>query len=252
MLLSPQPGITYGPVRSRRLGQSLGVNILPARRKLCNFDCRYCQYGWSDPVAQGRAATPDLPAVGDILEAVASTLRSLPAPPDYVTFSGNGEPTLHPRFDEVVDGVNDLRARLAPRARTAILSNSSTAGDAGIRQALSHLDVRIMKLDVGTEAGFQSYNRPAGGLALEDIVEGLRMLPGTTLQTLLTTGIAGNLNDAEMDAWIERVAAIRPLAVQLYTLDREAPDRYLIPATREQLAGMRARVTALGVKAEVY
>ena len=148
--------------------------------------------------------------------------------------------------------MNDLRSRLAPRARTAILSNSSTVGDAGIRAALSRLDVRIMKLDVGTEAGFQRYNRPAGGLTLDDIAGGLGLLPGITLQTLLTTGSAGNLNDAEMDAWIERVAAIQPVSVQLYTLDRESPDRFLVPATPEQIAGVQARVAALGIKAEVY
>ncbi len=252
MLLKPQRGITYGPVRSRRLGRSLGINVLPGGRKVCNFDCRYCQYGWTDPALSASTQAPEFPALEEILEAVSSTLRALPAPLDYVTFSGNGEPTLHPRFGAIVDGVNELRNRLAPGARSVILSNSSTVGDAGVRGILARLDVRIMKLDAGTEACFLRYNRPADGLTLAEVVEGLRLLSDATLQTLLTTGSAGNLDDREMDAWIERVAAIRPQAVQLYTLDRDAPDRDLVPATREQLVRMRARVEALGIAAEVY
>jgi wyosine [tRNA(Phe)-imidazoG37] synthetase (radical SAM superfamily) len=252
MLLSPQNGITYGPVRSRRLGRSLGVNILPAGRKVCNFDCRYCQYGWTDRASVMAMTPAKYPSVPEILDAVAETLRTLPEPPHYITFSGNGESTLHPRFGEIVDGVKDARGRLAPAARTAILSNSSRVAFAEVRGALERIDVRIMKLDAGTEACFKRYNRPVDGLTLETVVEGLKALRDVTLQTLLTTGPAGNLVEPEIEAWLKKVASIRPRTVQLYTLDREAPDRDILLATAEQLEGVRTRVAALGIHAEVF
>jgi wyosine [tRNA(Phe)-imidazoG37] synthetase (radical SAM superfamily) len=252
MLLALQRGITYGPVRSRRLGRSLGINVLPAGRKVCNFDCRYCQYGWNDSSPLASVADSDFPTVRKVLVAVAATLGALADPPAYLTFSGNGEPTLHPRLGEIVDGIVDLRDRHAPGARTAILSNSSRAMDPQVRAALGRLDVRIMKLDAGTGACFRRYNGALGGVTLEAIVEGLRALPDVTLQTLLTGGLAGNLDAAELDAWLGRVVAIRPRAVQLYTLDREAPCDRIVPATVEQLEGVRARLGALGVATEVF
>ena len=252
MLLPLQSGIIYGPVHSRRLGRSLGINVLPAGRKVCNFDCRYCQYGWTDPRVLAAMGEGGYPAVRDVVDAVEAALEGLPEAPHYITFSGNGEPTLHPRFGEIVDGVNEARNRLAPLARTAILSNSSRVMDPGVREALGRLDARIMKLDAGTESGFARYNRPAAGIALEAIVEGLRALADIQIQALFTGGPAGNLNDAEIEAWLGRVARIRPRLVQLYTLDREPPDRYLLPATRNQLDGARVRVEALGVEAVVF
>jgi wyosine [tRNA(Phe)-imidazoG37] synthetase (radical SAM superfamily) len=190
--------------------------------------------------------------VPEVLDALSTALGALPEPPHYLTFSGNGEPTLHPRFGEIVEGVNAIRARLAPRARTAILSNSSRVMDPEVRQALTRLDLRIMKLDCGTEARFASFNRPVGGITIEAITEGLCSLPDVTLQTLLVGGPCGNVGEAEADAWLARVVRVRPRRVQLYTLDRTAPDRELVPATRGQLETVRARVAALGIEAEVF
>ncbi|HVP37781.1 MAG TPA: radical SAM protein [Candidatus Saccharimonadales bacterium] len=250
MLLEPKRGITYGPVRSRRLGRSLGINVLPPGRKVCNFNCRYCQYGWTDPAA---AASPaDFPPVPAVLDAVGRALEELPEPPAYLTFSGNGEPTLHPGFPELVDGVRELRDRLAPDARTAILSNSSRAGDPRVRAALARLDVRIMKLDAGTPACFHRYNGPAAGLALDALVQGLRELPDVTLQSLFTAGPAGNLEPRETAAWLAAVAAIRPREVQIYTLDRGAPCDRIAPAAPGDLAQLRDRLRALGVPATAF
>jgi wyosine [tRNA(Phe)-imidazoG37] synthetase (radical SAM superfamily) len=252
MLLSPQRGIVYGPVRSRRLGRSLGINLLPAGRKVCNFDCVYCQYGWTDPAQLAATTAADYPDVEAVLRAVEVALEQLPEPPAFLTFSGNGEPTLHPRFSEMIAGVTALRDRLAPRARTAVLSNSSRVAEPAVREALAALDQRIMKLDAGTEAGFRRTNRPLGGLTLETVVEGLRLLAEVTLQTLLVGGPDGNLEVREMDAWLDRVATIRPRAVQLYTLDRAAPSDGIEPATREQLHAVEERLGALGVPAQVF
>jgi wyosine [tRNA(Phe)-imidazoG37] synthetase (radical SAM superfamily) len=252
MLLSPQRSITYGPVRSRRLGRSLGINLLPARRKICNFNCRYCQYGWTDRALLASATGSDFPAVGEVLGAVETAVRYLDAPPAYLTFSGNGEPTLHPRFAQIVDGIEDLRRRLAPGARTAILSNASRVVVPEVRVALARLDVRIMKLDAGTEAGFQRMSGPPEGLTLDAVADGLRLLPETTLQTLFTGGPLGNLDAQEVDAWLGRVARIRPHAVQIYTLDRGAPCDLITPAGREELQAVRARLAALGVASEAF
>ncbi len=252
MTIPPQRGITYGPVRSRRLGRSLGINLLPPGRKVCNFDCRYCQYGWTDPALLEGLGAADLPPAGQVLDAVAAALEELAEPPAWITVSGNGEATLHPEFGAIVEGVRGLRDRLAPAARTAILSNASRAGDPGVRAALARLDARIMKLDSGTEAGFRRYNGPLGGLTLDEVVAGLRALADVTLQTLLTTGPDGNLAPRELDAWLACVAAVRPRLVQLYTLDRGAPSDRIAPATPAELESVRGRVAALGVAAEVF
>lgn len=252
MLLSLDRGITYGPVRSRRLGRSLGVNVLPRGRKTCNFDCRYCQYGFTEPSLRDAPPAAGFPSVGEVREAVEAALRSLPEPPAYLTFSGTGEPTLHPRFPELVETVRDLRDRLAPEARTGILSNSSRVGDATVRRALTRLDVRIMKLDAGTEASLHGYSGAAPGLALPVIVDGLRELGGVTLQSLFANGPSGNLAPEETDAWVEAVLVVRPIAVQLYTLDRTSPCEALVRATREQLESLRWRLDRHGVPATVF
>jgi wyosine [tRNA(Phe)-imidazoG37] synthetase (radical SAM superfamily) len=245
--IPPQRGIVYGPVRSRRLGRSLGINLLPAGRKVCTFDCVYCQYGWTDRGAIAAMTSGDWPGADVVLGAVEAALARLSDdPPAYLTFSGNGEPTLHPRFGAIVAGVKELRDCLAPRARTAVLSNSSRVGSPGVRAALAALDQRIMKLDAGTEEGFQRVSRPVDGLTLASVVEGLRALEDVTIQTLLVAGPDGNLEPREIEAWLKCIAAIRPVAVQLYTLDRGTPSDRIEAAGEEELRAVGERVKALG------
>ncbi|HVP14308.1 MAG TPA: radical SAM protein [Terriglobales bacterium] len=253
MTIAPQRGIVYGPVRSRRLGRSLGINLLPAGRKVCTFDCVYCQYGWSDAGALASMRPDEWPRVEEVLGAVeAALVRLAEDPPAYLTFSGNGEPTLHPRFGEILTGVKELRDRLAPRARTAVLSNSSRVGDASVRKALAALDRRIMKLDAGTEEGFRRVSRPLDGLTLADVVAGLSALEEVTIQTLLIAGPDGNLEPGEIEAWLARIAAIRPSVVQLYTLDRGAPSDRIEAAGEEQLESAAERLKKAGVAARVF
>ena len=263
MLLQPKQTIVYGPVRSRRLGRSLGINLLPAGRKVCSFDCQYCQYGFSAPVlpgsrpgaddgSRGSAPRNSFPEPEQVLAAVEAALGELDEAPAWLTFSGNGEPTFHPRFAEIVDRVIDLRDRRVPQARTAILSNSTRVGDEAISGSLSRLDARIMKLDVGTEAGLQRFNQAAASLHLETIVSGLARLGDVTLQSLFAGGASGNLDAAEVDAWLAAVTRIRPRAVQLYTLDRDAPNAGLTRARAEELHDIHTRLAAYGVVAAVY
>jgi wyosine [tRNA(Phe)-imidazoG37] synthetase (radical SAM superfamily) len=253
MLLELKPEITYGPVRSRRLGRSLGINLLPSRKKVCTFDCVYCQYGWTSCFDIDVDSTDyRLPAPDEVVAAVTEAIAGLDEPPAWLTFSGNGEPTLHPRFPEMVDALLELRDRLAPQARTAILSNSSEVVNAGVRAALARLDTRIMKLDAGDETTFRSYNRPARRVEYQQVLDGLARLEDVTVQALIASGTDGNDDPAHLERWVERVATISPSAVQIYTLDRPVPSAGLSSAALELLERLAGQLQARGVQATVY
>jgi wyosine [tRNA(Phe)-imidazoG37] synthetase (radical SAM superfamily) len=252
MLLPLKNEIIYGPVKSRRLGRSLGLNILPAGRKTCSFNCVYCQYGWSAP----RKTTSDKallwPSTAEVDKALARSLEEMPVSPAYITFSGNGEALLHPRFPEIVEEIIQLRNRLAPDVKTAILSNSSLVTDWAVQNVLQKLDVRIMKLDCGLEKNFRLYNQPADGITLDDIARGLGQIPDVTIQSLFSKGSSGNFSSANIQAWVERLKTIRPLFVQIYTLDRNAPADDLQPASRVDLFKIKSQVKNEGINVEIF
>jgi len=252
VLLELKRGITYGPVSSRRLGRSLGINVLGGGGKVCTFDCLYCQYGWTPPDSISRSSFDSLPAPDAVVSAVEAALAGLAEPPAYLTFSGNGEPTLHPRLGEIVDGVIAVRDRSAPAARTAVLSNSTRVHDARVRAALARLDVRIMKLDAGTEATFARFNRPLGGVTLAHVLAGLRALGGVTIQALFADGPDGNTNPEEIRAWVDAVVSVRPVAVQVYTLARGYPSDRIGPVGPRLLEAISDHLIAMGVAAEAF
>jgi wyosine [tRNA(Phe)-imidazoG37] synthetase (radical SAM superfamily) len=256
MILELKSGLTYGPVRSRRLGASLGINLFPGGVKRCPFDCVYCQYGWTEETAvRLDPMIAALPSPDDVERAVVRVLESLAEPPAYLTFSGNGEPTLHPDFPEMVERVNGIRRRLGAGTQTAALSNSARVTDPAIRAALARLDVRIMKLDCGTEGMFRRFNRPAPGASLGAISEGLRALAErspVTIQTLVAGGAAGNLDEAEGRAWIDRLVAIGPAAVQLYTLARGTPSADLAAAPEAALRRLADAAGERGLPVAVF
>jgi wyosine [tRNA(Phe)-imidazoG37] synthetase (radical SAM superfamily) len=237
-VLSLQKSIIYGPVRSRRLGASLGVNLSPVSDKLCSYNCVYCQYGWTSRHEAGGKTPGDLPPASEVEAAVDGALRR-GHPPDYITFAGNGEPTLHPEFGDIVDRVRASRDRNMPAARVAVLSNSSTVGRRDIREALGRLDDPIMKLDTGTEEGWRRFNRPCPGIDWKDLVAGLEALEGPILQSLFAHGKHGNTHREEIEEWVGLVKRIQPRTVQVYTLDRPTPDRDLEPVEEWQLEEIR-------------
>ncbi len=249
MLLELQSTIIYGPIGSRRIGSSLGVNLLPPKIKVCSFDCLYCQYGWTDFALMESAVFPKPEEVRKALE---EALEKLEEPPRWITFSGNGEPTLHPDFGRIVDIVIEVRDRLASGTGTAILSNSTTVHRPEIREALAKLDLRIMKLDAGTPEVFASYSRPAPGFTLEQVVEGLSALDDVTIQALFTTGTSGNYTEANIEAWIERLRRIEPVMVQVYSLDRGFPSREIEKLTHAELEGIVARLEKAGIPARAF
>jgi wyosine [tRNA(Phe)-imidazoG37] synthetase (radical SAM superfamily) len=260
MILGLKSQITYGPVKSRRLGYSLGINLFPGKVKVCSFDCVYCQYGWTgeyfyQDISEERLK---LPTVDEVEQAVGETLQQLVTEnrtPAYLTFSGNGEPTIHPRFPGMVEVVRQIRDRIAPAVKTAILSNSSTVNSEIIQQALLGLDVRIMKFDCGSVDVFRSFNKPAPGITVDLIASGLTELgqkAPLVIQTMFAAGEPGNLNQVSIDEWVTRLKQIAPSQVQIYTLARGFPEARLVPATLEEMQDIAALLESVGIDAVVF
>ena len=239
-VLALQKGIIYGPVNSRRLGRSLGINLLPAGRKVCTFDCIYCQYGSAD-TALAASQKAVFPTVETVLKKVEAAVREQSSPPVYLTFSGNGEPTLHPDFPQIVEEVRRLRDRTCPEARLAILSNSSHVDRPEIRAALQQLDDPIMKLDAGDPITLSQMNRPMSGITLESIVEGLAALPTLILQSMIVSGEVQNCEGDAHEAWLATVARLSPVAVQIYTAERPVAESGVRRVAKEDLEDLARR-----------
>jgi wyosine [tRNA(Phe)-imidazoG37] synthetase (radical SAM superfamily) len=243
-----QTGIVYGPVVSRRLGRTLGVNLAPEGRKACNFECAYCRSAWTQPPARR-----DWPDPAEITAAVERALESA-GEIDAITVAGNGEPTLHPAFVPIADALFHARERHAPKARLALLSNGSTLHRPEVVHALRRFDTRSMKLDAGDATTFRLMNGPQ--IPLGRLVGDLRAVGRLTLQSMFVqdaAGVVDNTTPQAVDAWLEAVGRIRPEGVDICTLDR-TPAResslQRVPAgLLEEIAG---RVRALAVPARVF
>jgi wyosine [tRNA(Phe)-imidazoG37] synthetase (radical SAM superfamily) len=249
-MLPLKQGIIYGPMNSRRLGRSLGINLLPAWGKVCSFDCIYCQYGRTrvktlDPGPEG------FPALDEVTAAVETALTSGPDF-DNFTFSGNGEPTLHPQWPEIVEAVRQLRDRYRPAARLTLLSNSSTVVRPAVRATLARLDAPIMKLEAGDEATFAAMDRPADGVSLEAIVAGLAQVPGLRIQSLMVRGAVTNSAGPAFENWLGVLATLKPVQAQVYSTDRPVPEagvERVPPEELQQIAARAAEQTGLEVRA---
>jgi len=235
-------GIIYGPISSRRLGQSLGLNISPINYKFCSFNCVYCQYGWT--VVHSLDTTDrfgDFPTPEAFSRALETAIQE-DIKIDNITFSGNGEPTLHPQFEELVDIARELKEQYRPQVRIGILSNSSTLSIDKVYKALAKLDFRIMKLDAGDLETFTKLNRPCQGINYETIVNGLKSLEDIILQTMFVSGEIHNISHREIEEWIQRVGEINPLKVQIYSLHRPSADASLQEVVRERLQEIATQV----------
>jgi wyosine [tRNA(Phe)-imidazoG37] synthetase (radical SAM superfamily) len=244
--------LVYGPVDSRRYGRSLGVNLLPPDVKHCNFDCGYCQLGRTH--LDTMRATP-LPSREQVREAVGDRMCELAGGGEAlarITLSGNGEPTLHPEFPEIVDDVLALRDRWFPGVPVGVLSNASTAHAAATRAALLRLDDCVMKLDAGREETLRAVDVPLFGFDLERIVSALQTLPRVTVQALFHRGPVDNTSDEEVSAWIGLLRRVRPAEVQIYTLDRDPADPRLLPCPGgrlEEIARLAEEATGVPCRA---
>lgn len=242
-------GILYGPVPSRRLGLSLGINLFPSR-KVCNFDCIYCHFGGTSEEAF-RSEQPSLPSATEVGRALATYLRSSPRP-EVITFAGNGEPTLHPHFAEIVPEVVRVRDQLAPKIPLAILSNSTRVTEARVRTALLTLDLRVMKLDAAGQETFLQMHRPQQRLQVAEVVAGLCHVRPLIVQSLFVEGVVENSSDAQVECLIAALRQIQPREVEVYTAVRWTAERFVHAVDRQRLERISAMITAAGISARVY
>lgn len=241
-----QSGLVYGPVRSRRLGRSLGVNLSPPGRKTCNFNCAYCQYGWTDFPVRGAFPSPS-----DVVDALDRAL-ALDSDVDTITVAGNGEPTLHPAFGPIAEGLFEVRARRAPKAKLALLSNGSQLTRLDVVYGLAKFDTRCMKLDAGDATTFRRVNAP--GIPLGRLIANLRSVGRLTLQSMFVRdeeGVVDNTTPHAVNAWIEAVDRVRPESVDLYTLARTPARDTIRKVPAAVLQEIGARVATLGIRARV-
>ena len=248
--------IIFGPIRSRRLGLSLGVNLLPVDSKLCSFDCIYCECGWNDDyIARRRFNSRE--DVRQMLREVLSQMVKDGTPPDVITFAGNGEPTMHPDFEGVIDDTIALRDELCPSAKVSVLSNATQIHREDVRRALCRVDNNILKLDSAFDQTVQLVNKPQGRYTVERTVELLKFFEGRLIiQTMFLRGeYAGksidNTREEEVEAWLRLIEQIAPQKVMVYSLDRDTPCKTLEKVTREELLAIAARVEALGIPCSV-
>jgi len=245
--------IVYGPIRSRRLGVSLGVNLMPTDAKLCSFDCVYCECGWNQPILH-----PQLPTRQQVREALASNLSPLASSPqiDVITFSGNGEPTMHPDFLGIIQDTCALRDQYCPNAKVSVLSNSTQLGRVEVVQALKLCDNRILKLDSAIDATMRLIDKPVNPhLTVAQVAEWLKIFDGDfTLQTCFLRGeyegrIIDNTTPEELQAWYEMVELLHPKQVMIYVIDRATPLKTLekIPADKMEKIAVPLREKGIDV-----
>ena len=248
--------IIYGPVHSRRLGLSLGVNLLPLHSKLCSFDCIYCECGWNadHPGKRRFNAREDVRAMLD--ETLARMVKE-GTPPDVITFAGNGEPTLHPDFENVIADTIALRDKHCPAAKVSVLSNATQLHRDDVCRALRRVDNNILKLDSAFDATVQLVNKPQGAYSVAKLVEQLKSFEGELIvQTMFLRGEylgqrLNNTTEEEVSAWLKLIEDIRPKQVMVYSLDRDTPCQTLEKVEKEELRAIAARVEALGIAVSV-
>lgn len=251
-----QEHIVYGPVRSRRLGRSLGINLLPIGMKVCNLNCAYCQYGLTRGASRYRhrsAGWPTADAVASAVEerlARAATTNELI---DRITVAGHGEPTLHPEFGSVVERLRAVRDRIAPAVPLAILSNSTTAAWPEVRRALTLFDERHMKLDAGDPITYSLINGP--GISLTEIVDALSGVQKITIQSMFVRDRGGqidNTTDGAVREWLQALEQIRPARVHIYTLERPSARPGLCAVPIRRLREICEHVRSTGFVASVF
>ncbi len=250
------PSPIFGPIHSRRLGVSLGINLLPADGKVCSFDCIYCECGYN---ATHRAHLK-FPTRTEVLEALEKRLQDMQQngpKPDVLTFAGNGEPTLHPHFPEIMAGVTTLRDQYFPEAKISVLSNATRINDEKVREALLHVDNAILKLDTVDAGYIAKTDRPVGHYDVEEQLHWLEVMgEHIIIQTMFMQGMhegedINNCTPEFVNPWLDALKRINPRQVMIYTIDRETPSPCLEKATHEQLDAIAEQVRTLGLEVSV-
>lgn len=248
------PSPIFGPVHSRRLGVSLGINLLPEDGKVCSFDCIYCECGFNKD-HRPSMKLPTREEVGTTLENKLKEMQAEGTAPDVFTFAGNGEPTAHPHFPEIIEDTLALRDAYFPKAKVSVLSNSTFISRPAVFRALNTVDNNILKLDTVDNEYIRLVDRPNGQYAVADVIANLKAFKGNCIvQTMFMKGTyqgqdVDNTTDRYVLPWIETVKEIAPRQVMIYTIDRETPDHDLEKATHEELDRIVALLQAEGLTA---
>lgn len=251
------PSPIFGPVHSRRLGISLGINLMPADGKVCTFDCIYCECGFNAD-HRPRLKRPTREEVAAALEQKLKAMQADGRLPDVLTFAGNGEPTAHPQFAGIIDDTIRLRDSYSPEAKVSVLSNATMAMRPDVHAALERVDNNILKLDTVSQEYINKVNRPTyPTYDVQEIIEAIRSFNGHAIvQTMFMRGTmdgqsVDNTGEEYVNPWFEAIRHIAPRQVMIYTIDRETPDHELRKASPDVLDGIRDRVTAMGIPCSV-
>ena len=244
--------IIYGPIHSRRLGTSLGVELMPLDHKLCTFNCVYCECGWNTPVSH-----PKLPTRGEVRAALEARLKE-GLQLDVITFSGNGEPTLHPDFLGIIEDTCALRDQYCPNAKISVLSNSTQLGRSDVVQALKLCDNRILKLDAATDTMMRRIDLPVNkDLTVAQIMNWLAQFHGDfILQTCFLRGehngeIIDNTTPDQLEVWYQAVDQLHPKQIMIYVIDRKTPEENLSKISREEMEAIAAPLIAKGYNVSI-
>ena len=245
-----------GPIHSRRLGISLGVNLLPKDGKICSFDCLYCECGWNRDHRGGH-----FPKADEVMQQLEQKLQQMQAEGaglDVITFAGNGEPTLHPDFPAVIDRTLQLRDQYFPQAKVSVLSNATQIGKPQVREALLKVDNNILKIDGGYDETIRQIDQPQdSAYTVRQVVEAMKAFQGQLIvQTMFVRGEhdgrrVDNTTPAEVAAWCDLMREVRPHQIMVYSLDRPTPEPLLTRVSKEEMAQLVAPLTAEGFNIQI-
>ena len=249
--------IVFGPVQSRRLGVSLGINLLPTDCKYCNFDCIYCECGRNDKHQMRQSALPARQEINAALERKLIVMQKSDQLPDAITFAGNGEPTIHPYFAGIIDDTVSLRNRYTPNSKISVLTNATMLHREEVTEALKKTDMPILKLDSAIEATIELINQPAPKIPVPKLIEQLQSFGRTCfIQTMFFRGTyrdqtVDNTTPEELDAWERAIVAIRPVQVMVYTIARDTPTNTLQKIAGDKLREIAARIEKYSIPVQV-
>jgi wyosine [tRNA(Phe)-imidazoG37] synthetase (radical SAM superfamily) len=250
--------VVFGPVRSRRLGLSLGINLLPLHLKLCTFNCIYCECGWTKPDKQGDPVFPSRKEVQTFLEQRLEELVREDYIPDALTYAGNGEPTMHPEFAGIVDDTIVLRDKYVPGSKVTVLSNASMLDHEEIFTALQKLDNNILKLDAGYGKMFNLINNPVVPVGFKNLIGNLKKFNGNLIiQSMFLRGsykgeLIDNTSALEVDQWLEHLLEIKPKMVMIYPIARATPVHNLEKISLPELEIIAEKVKGAGLNVRVF
>lgn len=250
--------VIFGPIRSRRLGISLGVNLLPIDAKICSYNCIYCECGFNTTMRE--APIPTREEVRGILETKLKDMREKAGHLDVITFAGNGEPTLHKQFAGIIDDTIELRNRYYPEAKVSVLSNSTRIDRPDVFDALLKVDNNILKFDSAVDRTYHLLDQPVGRdkqLTVAWLIDHFKKFNGRLIiQTMFIRGEYGeekfdNTTDEEVTAWLHALKEINPSMVMIYTIDRETPAKGIEKISLDELNKIAAKVESTGLKVSV-